>query len=78
VGGARQALDRLGLGDLAAFDRAKQGEQLVHLHLLDVHITQAIAGEGLQVFGRLDQPAQHRVRIDLKDAGHGADTETFS
>jgi hypothetical protein len=37
--GQRQARDRLGLGDGALFDRAEQGEQLVHLHLLDIHIS---------------------------------------
>jgi hypothetical protein len=34
----RQALERLGLGDLTLFDGTEQGEQLIHLHLLDVEI----------------------------------------
>jgi hypothetical protein len=78
LGRARQTLDRLGLGDLTVFDRAEYGEQLVHLYLLDVHIMQVIAREGLEVFGRFNQPVQDGVRINLENPGDSADAEPFS
>ena len=75
---ARQTLDRLGLGHLTVFDGTEQGEEFVHLHLLNVDIAQEMAREGLQVLGCLDQPGQDRVGIDLEDPGYGADAQTLS
>jgi hypothetical protein len=77
VRGSGQVLDRLGLGGLAVFDRTEQGEERIHLHLLDVQVVQEVMREGFEVIGWLNQPAQYRMRIDLEDAGDGAETETL-
>lgn len=39
------------LADLAVLDRTEQGEQLVHLHLLDVEVVQEVTREGHEVIG---------------------------
>ena len=70
-------MDRRGLGDRAVFDGAEEGKQFVHLYLFDLDPTQEVAGKGLQVLGRLDQPAQDRVWVTFKDPGHGTDAEAF-
>ena len=31
----------------------------------------------LEVVGGLHQPPEHSIRVDLEDAGHGADAEPF-
>jgi len=43
VRGTGQALDRLLLAALTVFDGTEQGEEFVHLHLLNVEIAQGIA-----------------------------------
>ena len=77
VGGSRQALDRLALADLAILDRTEQGEEFIHLHLVDVEVVQEVVREGFEVISGLRQPASHRVGIGLKDPGRGADAEPF-
>jgi hypothetical protein len=53
VRGSRQALDRLPLADVAVLDRTAHGEQLVHLHLLNLQVVYEVAREGFQVIGGL-------------------------
>ena len=43
-----------------------------------MEITEERGGKGPQVLGRLDEPAQHRVGIDLEDPRRGADTQALS
>jgi hypothetical protein len=38
---------------------------------------QVIAREGLQVLGRLDEPAQHGSGVRLKHPGHGANAQSL-
>jgi hypothetical protein len=54
-------LDRLGCGDFPVFDGTEHGEQFIHLDLLNINMVQEIMGQGLQVFGRFDQPIEHGV-----------------
>jgi hypothetical protein len=45
------------LADLAVFDRTEQGEQLIHLYLLDVEVVHEVTRESFEVLGCLHQPA---------------------
>ena len=65
VRGARQALDRLGLGDLAILERAEDGIEFVQLHLANLEIAQEIGRKRLELVPGLHQPVQDGVRVDL-------------
>jgi hypothetical protein len=73
-----QALDGLSLADLTGLDRAEQGEEFVQLHLLDAHVVQEVLREGPQLLGRVDQPLQHRIRIDLEHPCGAPDAQALS
>ena len=49
----------------------------VELDLLDPHDVQGMAGEGLQLLRRFDEPLQHRVGIDLKHPCGTPDAQAF-
>ena len=53
AGETLQALDGLGLTDLAVLHRAEESKQLIELDLVDVHIVEEMAGKRLEVLGRL-------------------------
>jgi hypothetical protein len=74
---ARQALDRLGVADLASLDRAEQGKELIQLHLCDPHVMQEVARKGGGVVRHFHEPRQHRVRVHLKHPGHGTNAKSF-
>ena len=71
--GAGEAVERLGLTDFTRLDRAEQGKEFVQLHLRDADVVQDILGEGLEMVRHLDQPVQHRVRVDLDHPGNSPD-----
>jgi len=74
---AREALDRLGLTDLARLDRAEQGKEFVQLHLRDAYVVQEILREGHGVVCDFDEPGEHRVGINLEDTGHRTDAQAL-
>jgi hypothetical protein len=47
------------------------------LPLLQVKITQERGGKSAQLLGRLDQPVQDRLGVDLKDPRRGTDTQAL-
>ena len=55
--------------------RAEHGIQLIELDLLDVHLTQDVAGKSVQLLSGLHQPVQHGVGGHLKDPRGGANTQ---
>ena len=77
VGRARQALDRLGLADLAGLHRAEQGKELIELDLRDAHVVQEILREGRGMVRHFDQPVQHRIGVHLKHPGYSADAQAL-
>jgi hypothetical protein len=48
------------------------------LDLLDVHLTQEVAGKGLKLLGRFHQPVEHGIRGHLEDPRGGADAQPLS
>ena len=74
---AREALDRLGVTDLARLDRAEQGKEFVQLHLRDADVVQEILREGHGVVRDCDEPDEHRVGINFEDTGHRTDAQAF-
>jgi hypothetical protein len=71
-------LDGLDFTNVARLDRTEQGKEFVQLHLGDSHIVEEVLREGRRLVCRLDQPLQHRVRVDLKYPGHGSNAQAFS
>src|SRR5262249_57638492 len=78
LGRPLQALNGLSLADLPGLDGPEEGEEFVELHLLDPYLVQEVLREGLQLLRRVDQPLQHRVRIDLKHPRRAADAQSLS
>ena len=72
-----QALHGLLCTDLAIFEITYHGVQLIELHLVNVHVTEEIACEGLELLGGFDQPVQNGMRVHLKHAGRGANAQAF-
>ena len=77
LGRTLQALDGLGLADLAVLDRAEQGKQLIELHLPDPHVVQDVSGKGPQLLRRFDQPLQHRIGVDLEHPRRAPDAQAL-
>ncbi len=75
--GARQALDRLILADVARFEGTEHGGEFVQLHLAELQSVQAIVRKGSQLVGDLDQPLQGRIGIDLEDPRRAPDAQAF-
>ena len=75
---ALQTLHRLVVADLAGFEVAQYGVQLVELQLLQVKITEKIRGKGPQLLGRFNQPLQHGVGVDFEDPSRGTDAQALS
>src|SRR5262249_35237759 len=50
---------------------------LVELQLLYMYVAQEIARKGAQLLGRLNQPLQDRIGVDLEDSRGGTDTQTL-
>ena len=78
LGRPLQALDGLSLADLAVLDRAEQGKQLIELDLLDAYVVQDVSRKGLELLRRVDQPLQHRMRLDLEHPCRAADAQSLS
>src|SRR5262249_58147611 len=72
---ALQALHRLVLADRTGFEVSQYRVQLIELPLLHMQAAEERGGKGLQLLCRFDQPVQDRVRLDLKDAGGGANAQ---
>jgi hypothetical protein len=72
-----QTLDGLRLADLTVLDRTEQGEEFVQLHLLDAHVVQEVLGEGPQLRGRLHEPLQDRVGVDLEHPRRAPDAQAL-
>jgi len=72
-----QARDGLSRTDRTVFDCAEEGEEFVQLHLLDPHVVQDMLGEGAQLLGRLDEPLQHGIEIDLEHPCGAADAQSL-
>src|SRR5262252_2672127 len=51
--------------------------QLIELQLLHVHVAEEIRGKSAQLLGCFYEPLKHRVRINLKDSGSGANAQPF-
>ena len=77
LGRPLQALDGLGLTDLAVLDRTEQGKQLIELHLPDPHVVQDMSGKGLELLRGFDQPLQHGIRVDLEHPRRAPDAQAF-
>src|SRR5215211_7273404 len=73
-----QALDGLGRADLPVLHRAEEGEEFIHLHLLDPHVVQDVAGKGLELVCCFNEPLQYSVGIHLEHPRRAPDTQPFS
>ncbi len=78
LGRPLQALDGLSRADLAVLDRAEQGTQLIELDLLDAYVVQDVSRKGLELLRRVDQPLQHRMRLDLEHPRRAPDAQALS
>src|SRR5215470_985888 len=76
--GAGQALDRLLLAHCALLERAEHGIEFIELHLREVQVVQKVLRQGPELLRRLQQPLQHRVRIDLEHSRGAADAQALS
>ena len=70
-------VDRRVFAHLPVLHGAEHGIQFIELDLLDMHLTQEVAGKGVQLLGGLHQPVQHGVGGHLKDPGSGANPQTL-
>jgi hypothetical protein len=63
--------------DLASFDAAQHGIQLIELQLSHMQVTEEIRREGPQVLGRFHQPVQHGIGGYLEHSRGGANTQAL-
>ena len=75
--GTGQAVDGLVLVAPPVLECTKDGIQLVALDLCEVEIVQEMTRKGTQLVGGLNEPLQHRVRVDLEHARRTPDTQAF-
>ena len=72
-----QALARLVGAERTGFEVPQHRRQRIELPLLHGHGAEEIARKGPQWLGGCHAPREHRVRINLKDAGGGATAQPF-
>ena len=77
LGRTLQALDGVGLADLAVFDGAEQRKEFIQLHLPDPQVMQEVLRKGPQLLRRLHQPLQHRIGVHLEHPRRAPDAQAL-
>ena len=70
--------DGLVFTELPVSHGTQGGVKFIELDLVEMQIVQKVGGKGLQVLGRLYQPAQNGIGVDLEDARCAPDAQPLS